>query len=45
MFALAFINTCAAAVWIGSIYVALPQRYAMLWVAIGIGMITSFDAD
>jgi hypothetical protein len=45
MFALAFVNTSAAAIWIGSIYVELPQRYAMLWVAIGIGTDTLFAAE
>lgn len=38
LLAMSAINIAAACVWIGSIYVELPQRYAMLWVAIGIGL-------
>jgi len=34
---MAVVNTSAAAIWIGSIYVELPQRFAMLWIAIAIG--------
>ena len=40
--AMACVNVCAAAIWIGSIYVELPQRYAMLWVAIAIGFHLQF---
>jgi len=39
LIALACVNACAASIWIGSIYVELPQRYAMLWVAIALGKI------
>lgn len=34
----AAVEFSAAAVWIGSIFVPLPQRYAMLWTAITIGL-------
>jgi hypothetical protein len=37
LIATAVVNASAAAIWIGSIYVELPQRYAMLWVAIALG--------
>ena len=40
---MAAINVAAACVWIGSIYVPIPQRFAMLWVAIGIGAFPSCD--
>ena len=36
MIASASIIAAAAAVWIGSIYVPLPNRFAILWVAIAI---------
>ena len=35
----ACVNASAAAIWIGSIYVSIPQRFAILWVAITIGLI------
>lgn len=44
LFAMASVNLCAAAIWIGSIYVALPQRYAMLWIAITVGTSLRFSS-
>ena len=43
LIALATVNAGAAIIWIGSIYVRLPQRYAMLWIAIAIGILSSIS--
>lgn len=38
---MASVNTIASALWISSIFVEYPQRYAVLWIAIGIGIFIS----
>jgi hypothetical protein len=45
LIAMAIVEAAAAAVWIGTIYVPLPQRYAMLWVAIAIGEFSLIVTD
>lgn len=37
LIAMTSVNIIASAIWIGSIFVPLPQRFGMLWVAITIG--------
>jgi hypothetical protein len=45
LIAMASVTACAAGIWIGSIFVALPQRYAMLWIAISVGKLIFCRSD